>query len=306
MSQPRFWCHSCAAYIDPTNDFTCPHCNEAFIEEVDDENSQEAENFAQEEEEEEQEPNNFFGLFGNPQLRATGQRGNTFTFTLNNNPNQPQGQGQRPPQMNNLADILNNLLNNMGGQQNPFPQQAQAQAQAQGQNPVHGHPMPLNPFAQLLGLGMPQQNNAGMLFPNLFGNMPVGNGRFNMGDYAFGNLDQVITHIMNTYNGPMGNPPAPKSEIEKLPEITICKDDTSKEDTNSCTVCMEDFSVGDKAIKMPCNHLFHKGCLVPWLELHNSCPVCRHELPSSEGSDNQQSSSGSNSTSTSQTFNGQQ
>ena len=29
---------------------------------------------------------------------------------------------------------------------------------------------------------------------------------------------------------------------------------------------------------MPCSHLFHDECLVPWLERHNTCPVCRFEL----------------------------
>ena len=48
--------------------------------------------------------------------------------------------------------------------------------------------------------------------------------------------------------------------------------------------CREDFAAGDEAHIMPCSdhHMFHPPCLAPWLSEHNSCPMCRHELPTDD------------------------
>jgi E3 ubiquitin-protein ligase AIP2 len=42
--------------------------------------------------------------------------------------------------------------------------------------------------------------------------------------------------------------------------------------------------VGDEVQIMPCSdgHVFHPDCLAPWLKERNSCPVCRHELPTDD------------------------
>ncbi|XP_028175954.1 E3 ubiquitin-protein ligase RNF181-like [Ostrinia furnacalis] len=71
-------------------------------------------------------------------------------------------------------------------------------------------------------------------------------------------------------------PPASKEVVKNLPEKTI---ETSDE---SCTICLKTFFVGEKATTMPCNHQFHNKCILVWLNKTNSCPFCRHELPTDD------------------------
>ena len=47
----------------------------------------------------------------------------------------------------------------------------------------------------------------------------------------------------------------------------------------TCTVCVEHIPQGTKGMFMPCGHIYHPTCLKPWLEVNNTCPVCRYEIP---------------------------
>ncbi|KAH0893335.1 hypothetical protein HID58_055764 [Brassica napus] len=78
--------------------------------------------------------------------------------------------------------------------------------------------------------------------------------------------------------GRSGNPPASKSAIESLPRVEM-GDFHIKAEAN-CAVCTEVFEAGAEGREMPCKHIFHGDCIVPWLSIRNSCPVCRFELPS--------------------------
>eukprot|EP00274_Cyanoptyche_gloeocystis_P002977 CAMPEP_0196665442 /NCGR_PEP_ID=MMETSP1086-20130531/61139_1 /TAXON_ID=77921 /ORGANISM="Cyanoptyche gloeocystis , Strain SAG4.97" /LENGTH=254 /DNA_ID=CAMNT_0042002209 /DNA_START=60 /DNA_END=821 /DNA_ORIENTATION=+ len=94
-----------------------------------------------------------------------------------------------------------------------------------------------------------------------------------------GRLDDVITHIMETYSGPIGTPPASAAAVNSLPRLRVSK---KEGESLECAVCKSEFENDEEAIEMPCKHLYHSPCILPWLQQHNSCPVCRFELPTDD------------------------
>ncbi|KAI3988469.1 hypothetical protein MKX01_026283 [Papaver californicum] len=102
-----------------------------------------------------------------------------------------------------------------------------------------------------------------------------------MSDFLMGSgfdrlLDQLAQIEINGV-GRCDHPPASKAAVESMPTIEII--DTHVSTESHCAVCKEAFELGSEAREMPCKHIYHTDCILPWLSLRNSCPVCRHELP---------------------------
>ncbi|KAI0192241.1 RING-7 protein [Xylaria flabelliformis] len=77
----------------------------------------------------------------------------------------------------------------------------------------------------------------------------------------------------------------PHEEPEIVPAPTGATPDKAKtepkpeEENPGCSICTEDFTVGEDVRVLPCNHKFHPACVDPWLvNVSGTCPLCRLDL----------------------------
>lgn len=104
----------------------------------------------------------------------------------------------------------------------------------------------------------------------------------NAGDYLdTRGFEELLEQLAENDESRRGAPPASASAIGSLNNVIISKDH-EKNGTLDCAVCKDPLPIGTKTKQLPCLHLFHSACILPWLSARNSCPVCRYELPTDD------------------------
>ena len=74
-----------------------------------------------------------------------------------------------------------------------------------------------------------------------------------------------------------GDAQASNSEISAVSRRP--SSDGAIESSPSCSICTEDFVLGEEVRVLPCDHKFHPYCVDPWLlNVSGTCPLCRIDL----------------------------
>ncbi|CAO2147643.1 unnamed protein product [Urochloa humidicola] len=103
-------------------------------------------------------------------------------------------------------------------------------------------------------------------------------------------IQTIIAHVQEqggAHGGGFGAVPASAAAVAGLEKRTFHTTNTGGMD--ECAICFEDFEDGEEVSVMPCSHghEFHDKCIAKWLGRSNTCPLCRHQLPTTRGVDGQ-------------------
>lgn len=95
----------------------------------------------------------------------------------------------------------------------------------------------------------------------------MGNQRITPQEY-----ERLVQAFLQDDPNKYGPPPASKESIRRLKEFPFV---AGKCKSSECSVCQEEYKKGDKCVELPCEHNYHKKCVLEWLNRHDSCPICR-------------------------------
>ena len=67
-----------------------------------------------------------------------------------------------------------------------------------------------------------------------------------------------------------------KKQIKSIGKYTKIKD--LEPFTDNCSICIDQFEIGQFHRKLKCGHCFHKKCIDTWFKNHSECPMCRETI----------------------------
>ncbi|XP_065856579.1 E3 ubiquitin-protein ligase SGR9, amyloplastic [Euphorbia lathyris] len=70
---------------------------------------------------------------------------------------------------------------------------------------------------------------------------------------------------------------AAPAAVVALPAVEV-----EKGGGGDCVICREEMEEGRDVCELPCQHMFHWMCILPWFKKRNSCPCCRFQLPTED------------------------
>jgi len=85
------------------------------------------------------------------------------------------------------------------------------------------------------------------------------------------NLENILQHSLITYNQEINN------SLQRFGEISS-NQSNFYENNMECSICMELIPSYEKVFNLPCNHVFHKNCILDAAKINLICPTCRLNL----------------------------
>ena len=86
-------------------------------------------------------------------------------------------------------------------------------------------------------------------------------------------LEALLDNLLISEMDRTGPPRMDKKEIDELPTVKVTPQHVDHK--IKCCVCREDFMLHESVLQLRCEHIFHNDCIIPWLELRATCPLCR-------------------------------
>ncbi|XP_032804627.2 E3 ubiquitin-protein ligase RNF115 [Petromyzon marinus] len=273
----RFFCHSCTREVHPKlPEYTCPRCDSGFIEELPDQQPSASDGSSTNRN---QDPEAQFSELWGRMVMTWFADGDEDRVPNRMHPQRPGSSSSSLP----VAESLRGDPERDRERERDRDRDRESQARdrryrlPRTRHSFRRHRVERSPAIE----GIIQQMLGGLWGParSPFPPFTLDVLHSSPADYVWGagGLDAIITQLLGQLDN-TGPPPADKEKISSLPRITIAQEHLNC--SMECAVCKEDYSVGESVRQLPCLHLFHSNCIVPWLEMHDSCPVCRKGLNS--------------------------